>query len=340
VSTTAIVAEILIIGLQTLSVLFVALVIVAGDRALGEAVAIWQQMVVAWKDLVPILTILLLAFAYSVGTVFDRVADFVDDRVPFGASRSALRVRVRRMDVMQKSAEITKFLEYQRSRLRIGRATYLNLFVLLGLLLGIDVFGRPRPDVPIVALIVVTACALVLTFAAWAALDRTYVRALDDATRVVQPNGWLVDVAAAVCYQRTDSGVQLLLVKTKGETWTFPKGHVKSGETGQSAAQREAREEAGATGSADKDPFAAYGYPKKRRHGRRIDLVHAYLLRVVDTSTDHEDWREPKWWTPEEAEKKLAEGQEEWYAKEISGVLALALARLSQAQVSAPSTSA
>src|SRR5438874_2445579 len=117
-STTAIVAEILIIGLQTLAAIIAALFIVHGDVALGESLDVWRRSVADWKDLVAPLTVAGLAAAYTVGVIVDRLADWSDDITLRLIKRGpAGRVRFRRMAVMHKSAEISKFLEYQRSRL-------------------------------------------------------------------------------------------------------------------------------------------------------------------------------------------------------------------------------
>src|SRR3989442_933244 len=71
--------------------------------------------------------------------------------------------------------------------------------------------------------------------------------------------------AAAICFRRTEGGIELLLVRTKnGRGWTFPKGHVEPGETPAGAAAREAREEAGVRGRVATGPFTRYRYPDGR----------------------------------------------------------------------------
>lgn len=61
--------------------------------------------------------------------------------------------------------------------------------------------------------------------------------------------------AAAVCVRVFDDRMQLLVVGTKEpqtlQRWTFPKGHIESGESLPAAALREASEEAGVKGTAD-----------------------------------------------------------------------------------------
>jgi 8-oxo-dGTP pyrophosphatase MutT (NUDIX family) len=138
-------------------------------------------------------------------------------------------------------------------------------------------------------------------------------------------------VVAAVTYRRKNGAVEFLLVKTKhGDKWTFPKGHVKRGESGADAAGREAREEAGVDGLVSDTPFAVYAYPDSSDHGGER-LVAAYLLEVVSqTSPDRkEKGRDPTWFDPETAKRRLAEGgREQRYSEEHARIIDLALSQM------------
>ena len=136
-------------------------------------------------------------------------------------------------------------------------------------------------------------------------------------------------VAAAVAYRDGVDGPEFLLVRTKGgRKWTFPKGHVKSGEEPWEAALREAAEEAGIDGEVDTVPVAEYDYPNTRR-GRGDTRVPAYLLRVTDQQPPSEGFREPAWFSPERAREHLAEGgREPRYAEEHARVLESAVDEL------------
>jgi 8-oxo-dGTP pyrophosphatase MutT (NUDIX family) len=136
-------------------------------------------------------------------------------------------------------------------------------------------------------------------------------------------------VAAAVAYRDSVDGPEFLLVRTKGgRKWTFPKGHVKSGEKPWEAAVREAGEEAGIEGEIDVVPVAEYDYPNTRR-GRGDSHVPAYLLRVTDQQPPRERFREPTWFPPERAREQLAEGgREPRYVEEHARVLESAVAEL------------
>ena len=136
-------------------------------------------------------------------------------------------------------------------------------------------------------------------------------------------------MAAAVAYREGDDGPEFLLVRTKGgRKWTFPKGHLKSGEEPWAAALREAGEEAGIGGEIDTVPVAEYDYPNTRRGGGDIH-VPAYLLRVTDQQPAGESFREPTWFSPARARERLAEGgREARYAEEHARVLESAVAEL------------
>jgi 8-oxo-dGTP pyrophosphatase MutT (NUDIX family) len=341
-STTAIVAEILIVGLQTLGCIAAAVLLLAGDQPLAQATAAWVASIPSWKDLLPLITVLLLAAAYSVGILIDRIADMLDDLAHELVKRmlrasparragwivDGRRVRQKRMEVMHKSGEVTKFLEYQRSRLRIARATWINVALFTALLLVLSVTGRTRPDVPTALMLLLATIVLLLSFIVWYYMDRTFIKSLNDAHAVVHDKGNHMSIVAAICYRRVGEEIELLLVRTKGATWTFPKGHVERGESDAGAAAREAAEEAGVKGKVEKEPLATYLYPKKQGKKRQVDLVRAYLLEVQSEKNPGEDWRQPEWLDLSTARTRLGEKRESWYAEQMAGLLTLAVARL------------
>src|SRR5882672_5085191 len=64
---------------------------------------------------------------------------------------------------------------------------------------------------------------------------------------------------AAVCYWVRGSGIEFLLVRTRGSgRWTFPKGSAEPGLTHAQAAALEAFEEAGVHGRIEEASFARY----------------------------------------------------------------------------------
>jgi 8-oxo-dGTP pyrophosphatase MutT (NUDIX family) len=136
-------------------------------------------------------------------------------------------------------------------------------------------------------------------------------------------------VVAAICYRRVGGNIEFLLVRTKGgKYWTFPKGHVEKDppELPWQAAQREASEEAGVSGAIETEPVTSYAYSKGKQG--REDIVAAYLMLVESERKPDEPEREPRWFTPDDATKRLGKGREKEYAREHQRVINEALARL------------
>jgi ADP-ribose pyrophosphatase YjhB (NUDIX family) len=137
-------------------------------------------------------------------------------------------------------------------------------------------------------------------------------------TPSIQP----VDQAAAVCYRQKDGQIELLLVRTGGRRWMFPKGKAKSKEPLWRTAQRKAHEEAGASGEVNRQSLATFrhwkGDPKRR--GREL-RVAAFLLRVETTYEPREPDREPTWFKSERAPCALSEDRDLDYAEELARVV-------------------
>jgi len=54
-----------------------------------------------------------------------------------------------------------------------------------------------------------------------------------------------IDSAGAIVFRETDSGTQVLMIRTKNDMWSFPKGHIEHGECSRQTAVREVLEETG-----------------------------------------------------------------------------------------------
>jgi 8-oxo-dGTP pyrophosphatase MutT (NUDIX family) len=144
---------------------------------------------------------------------------------------------------------------------------------------------------------------------------------------------------AAVCYRRRNSHAEFLLVNTNGGSkWTFPKGAPDSRLSHSQAAEREAREEAGAVGIIESRHFHVYIHSKGvfwQPGGVQEYVVKAFLMDVCQTRRPHEEFRNPTWFDPEEARLILAKGREVKYAQELQTVIDRALEQIGDAHTTA-----
>src|SRR6202142_4277963 len=144
---------------------------------------------------------------------------------------------------------------------------------------------------------------------------------------------------AAVCFRRRGNAVEFLLVNTNGgNKWTFPKGSPEARLSHSQAAEREAREEAGAIGLIEPRHFHMYIHSKGvfwQPGGVQEYVVKAFLMEVQQTGDSHEDGRNPTWFTAKEARAILAKGREVKYARELQAVVDRALEHIGQAKMAA-----
>jgi 8-oxo-dGTP pyrophosphatase MutT (NUDIX family) len=137
---------------------------------------------------------------------------------------------------------------------------------------------------------------------------------------------------AAICYRKRGTSVEFLLVNTNGgNKWTFPKGSTDPHLSHSQAAEREAAEEAGALGTIEPRHFHLYIHSKGvfwQPGGVQEFVVKAFLMEVHQLRRADEPQRQPTWFSPEEARKRLAKGREVKYAHELEAVIDRALARI------------
>jgi hypothetical protein len=193
-ATTAVFAEILIIGLEVEAWLVLGVLTVFGTD--------WIELDNV-KDFATLLTFVVLALAYVLGIIVDRLADTLLDR--FEKTKRGKRVKTRmsknrgrektdkvaamRMAVMHASDGMTRFLDYQRSRWRIARATVVNLAI-AGPIAALYV--AVRADVDWLWALLPVACALVLiptTYFAGIRIQDAWVARLVDAYTIVRDPG-------------------------------------------------------------------------------------------------------------------------------------------------------
>jgi hypothetical protein len=188
-TTTAIFAEILIIGLE--ATVWIGLVIAALfdlEMANLSSLSNWETLI----------TVLVVSGAYALGIIVDRVADSVFD--PFdnmlrtislkGKERAKLYTKMR-LEVIGQDDGRAQFLNYVRSRVRVARATAFNLALITAAALfyiarrqsAIAGIG-PRQAGAIVVSIGLVLLALAVY--AWARISKTYYWRLDDAYKILQ----------------------------------------------------------------------------------------------------------------------------------------------------------
>src|ERR1700739_1776920 len=110
---------------------------------------------------------------------------------------------------------------------------------------------------------------------------------------------------AGVSYRRENSHAEFLLVNTNGGgKWTFPKGAPDARLSHSQAAEREAREEAGAIGIIEPRHFPV-SRPSKgvswKPGGVQQYVVKALLMDVRHPRRPHEGFRNPTWFDGEQA---------------------------------------
>lgn len=139
---------------------------------------------------------------------------------------------------------------------------------------------------------------------------------------------------AAICYRWNGSGIEFLLVRTRGGSkWTFPKGDPERSLTHSQAAEREAWEEAGVHGVIEPKHFHLYLHAKGvfwKSSGVREFVVKAFLLEVTEEDHAHEPMRGPTWFSANEAKKILSKGREVKYSRELDSVIDRAVEHLEE----------
>lgn len=142
-TTTAVFAEVLVIGLQAVGLSLLGVAAFVDLRPIASSLDGWQTLV----------TIGVLGFAYVLGVIVDRVSDSVLTPIRRLGGRAPRRFGDVRFQVLQADSPLTSFMEYQRSRMRLMRGTAANLAVgipVLNLFL-LRTGADPMPNVLVVA---------------------------------------------------------------------------------------------------------------------------------------------------------------------------------------------
>lgn len=136
---------------------------------------------------------------------------------------------------------------------------------------------------------------------------------------------------AAVCYRRGAGGLEILLVRSSGGRWLFPKGRMDPGELPWQAAVREAHEEGGVSGTVDREPFTTFLHLKRRPPKADLEVqVGAFLFEVSRSFEPPEEDRKPTWFAPEAAIAAAGQERAFRYASEYRRVIEEATRRASE----------
>jgi 8-oxo-dGTP pyrophosphatase MutT (NUDIX family) len=138
---------------------------------------------------------------------------------------------------------------------------------------------------------------------------------------------------AAICYRIRGSGIEFLLIRTRGGRWTFPKGGIEPGLTYAQAAALEAFEEAGVHGRMEDDSFTHYVRRKRTdmRSSTGSDdkiVVYAHLCEVLRLGPPQESNRNPTWFSLQKAKNRLREDRKSDKGAQLAHVVDLAVARI------------
>jgi 8-oxo-dGTP pyrophosphatase MutT (NUDIX family) len=144
---------------------------------------------------------------------------------------------------------------------------------------------------------------------------------------------------AAVCYWVRGSEIEFLLVKTGKGRWIFPKGSVEPGLTHAQAAALEAFEEAGVHGRMEEASFARYIRRRRTesrnaagRAAEKESAVNAHLCEVLRLVPPQELGRNPTWFSPDKAKRRLQEHRTPDFGNELARVVDRAVSRIRRAR--------
>ena len=140
---------------------------------------------------------------------------------------------------------------------------------------------------------------------------------------------------AAVCYRVRSGDIEFLLVKTGKGRWIFPKGSVEPGLTHAQAAALEAFEEAGVHGRMEEASFTRYIRRRRResrnaagRSAEKESAVNAHLCEVLRLVPPQELERNPTWFSPDKAKRRLQEHRTPDFGTELARVVDRAVSRI------------
>lgn len=190
--TTAIFAEILIIGLEALAWVLLAVAAIVGPGTIDLGFVAENE---------GLTLLIVVAAAYVLGVMFDRTADSMLRGVDKRVDRKWKRYRVRpeddvntmRLFLMPPDLGVAPFLEYQRSRVRVARGTVFNLAVLIlaanaYVVLNRSMFDRGSLAIALVVGNVIALATLIGSYEVYRRIAKAWIKMLNTAyIRLIDP---------------------------------------------------------------------------------------------------------------------------------------------------------
>ncbi len=119
-----------------------------------------------------------------------------------------------------------------------------------------------------------------------------------------------------------DEGL-VLVVNSRGNSWSLPKGHIEKGESPLEAAVREIREESGVTELNLKGYIGSYSRHKRSANGgngrTERKKIHLYLFKTTQNDIYPLDYhtRDARWVSKEQVPKLLTHKKDKKYFKRV-----------------------
>jgi hypothetical protein len=188
-STTALFAEILVVGLEASAWISLAVLAVTGTG--------WLDRLTGLQDWAVLLTLIVVAAAYAIGVLIDGVADRAVEFTRKGMGKTHGEGRsgrqrdseawmAARMTVMNQGGDaLVAFLAYHRSRLRVVRGTAINMTLFCPALAAFLVRGDWLAPAAVVGVIAGAVALALITWKGTWLMDENHDEQLKVALSVV-----------------------------------------------------------------------------------------------------------------------------------------------------------
>jgi 8-oxo-dGTP pyrophosphatase MutT (NUDIX family) len=204
----------------------------------------------------------------------------------------------------------------------------LALVVLLVSILALALFATASEVVRLVIFLLILAGAGLFAFSLLQIASREQTSRPTPPPTAEPVAAITYDQVAAICYRPKGDSIELLLVRSDGGRWIFPKGSVEKGEEPWFAAQREASEKAGVVGNVAHEALTVYLHKRGLKQSGQELRIMAFPLLVRDMEPLRKKNRKPTWFAVKDAEQALVQDRTFKYAEEMRRVIRETVAAL------------